>query len=362
MSEPLLQLTEAGIYCVPGGFYIDPWRAVPRAVLTHAHADHARSGSDRYLVCEQGAPLFRARLGADASIETARYGERVQLGEVTVWLAPAGHVLGSAQIVVEERGRRWVVSGDYKLAPDPTCEPFSPVRCDVFLTESTFGLPVFRWRTPEAVIGEITEWWRENQAARRTSVLFVYSLGKAQRVLCGLPAGIGPVVCHGAIARINGAYRDAGAPVPEALPVDELPAGAARRDALVLAPPSAAGALWLRRFEPVSTAFASGWMAIRGMRRRRNVDRGFVLSDHADWPALNAAIAATEADEIWVTHGYRSELTRWLQANGRRARAIGARPEGDADGALGDNPGSEPLPCGSGSSTGGLDKGDGQPA
>ena len=328
-----LRLESAGLYCPAGDFHIDPWQPVARALITHAHGDHARRDSGAYLAAADGLPLLRARLGDDATIEGIRYGERRRIGGVDVSFFPAGHVLGSAQIRIADSRGTTVVSGDYKLAADPTCSSFEPVRCQTFLTESTFGLPIYRWEAPETTMRSIAAWWNENRSAGLASVLFVYALGKAQRVLGGLAAlgmeGTGPVYCHGAVERINAAYRSAGVRLPLTIPVADAPPATRWADALILAPPSAQGSTWMRRFEPCRTAFASGWMAIRGTRRRRNLDRGFVLSDHADWPALNAAIEASGAERVLVTHGYRDELTRWLLENGRDALPLSTRYEGE---------------------------------
>ncbi|MET0961400.1 MAG: ligase-associated DNA damage response exonuclease [Noviherbaspirillum sp.] len=311
-----------GLYCVPGQFYIDPWRPVDRAVITHAHADHARVGHGSYLATEVGANVLRARLG-EISLDTLAYGETMVRNGVTVSLHPAGHVLGSAQVRMEYRGEVWVASGDYKVEADATCAPFEPVRCDTFITESTFGLPIYRWQPQAEVYAEINDWWRANAEEGRASVLYCYSFGKAQRILSGLDPAIGPIFCHGAAEPLNRAYRAGGVDLPETLLVTEASGGkAAFRHALILAPPSAGGSSWIRRFGDYSDAFASGWMQLRGARRRRAVDRGFILSDHADWPGLMSAIAATEASRVIVTHGQVGVMVRWLQQNGLEAGAF----------------------------------------
>ncbi len=330
-----VRVTAAGLYCAAGDFHIDPWQPVSRALITHAHGDHARAGSDAYLAVGEGLPLLRARLGDAATIDAVRYGERRRIGAVDVSFHPAGHVLGSAQIRIEGAGATTVVSGDYKLAPDPTCTAFEPVTGDVFVTESTFGLPIFRWEPPAQTLRAIAAWWEANRAAGEASVLFAYALGKAQRILAGLAALAGgalpgPVFCHGAVERINGAYRQAGVTLPPTLAVADAATNDDFRTALILAPPSAQGSPWMRRFAPCRTAFASGWMAIRGTRRRRNLDRGFVLSDHADWPGLNAAVEASGAGEVRVTHGYAREFVRWLAERGRTAAVLDTRFEGEA--------------------------------
>lgn len=309
-----------GLYCVAGDFYIDAWQPVERTVVTHAHADHARAGHGTYLAVRDGLPVMKSRVG-DAAIEALGYGEQVVHNGVTISLHPAGHILGSAQVRLEYRGEVWVASGDYKVEPDPTCAPFEPVRCDTFITESTFGLPIYRWQDRDGVFADINDWWRRNAAQQRASVLFCYALGKAQRILAGIDAGIGPIICHGAVERVNEAYREAGVALPATRMVTEASKQELGRS-LVLAPPSAAKSPWLRRFGDYSDAFASGWMLLRGARRRRSVDRGFVLSDHADWPGLMQAIRATGAERVIVTHGQVAPVVRWLRQEGLDASAF----------------------------------------
>jgi putative mRNA 3-end processing factor len=324
-GSTLLQSTEAGLYCPAGDFHVDPWLPVPRAVITHAHADHLRWGCGHYLVAAAGLALARARLEPEASVQTVPYGEALHLGGVQVSLHPAGHVLGSAQVRVEERGEVWVVSGDYQRRTNPTCAPFEPLRAHTFVTESTFGLPIFRWPHEREVLASIDAWWRANAAAGRASLLYGYALGKAQRLLAGVDAGIGPIYTHGAVETLNRVYREEGVALPPTVPVSEVPA---RRDtwrgALIVAPPSAHGSVWTRRFGEASTAFASGWMRIRGTRRRRAIDRGFVLSDHVDWSGLLQTIAETGAERVWVTHGYGATLA-WLLRERDDAAEVQAR-------------------------------------
>jgi putative mRNA 3-end processing factor len=328
-STPLLAPTAHGLYCAAGDFHVDPWLPVSRAVLTHGHADHARPGSRAYLAAPTALPVLRARLGARAPLEGLPWGEARQLGDVTVSLHPAGHLLGSAQVRLEHRGEIWVVSGDYKTVPDPTCEAFEPVSCHTFVTESTFGLPVFRWPEQRVVFAEIDAWWRANAAAGRTSVVFAYALGKAQRVLAGVDQGIGPLVVHGAVRVCVEGYRAAGMSMPLTRAAHDLAPSELRR-ALVIAPPSAQGSPWMRRFAAAATAFASGWMHLRQLRKQRRVDRGFVLSDHVDWPGLVGAIEATGAERVGVTHGYVGPVVRWLrEERGLDAWAIPTRFEGE---------------------------------
>jgi putative mRNA 3-end processing factor len=249
---------------------------------------------------------------------------------VVVSLHPAGHILGSAQVRLEYRGEVWVVSGDYKTDPDPTCRAFEPVRCHTFVTESTFGLPVYRWPAQAEVLHEINQWWRANQQAGRTSLLYGYALGKAQRLLAGLDPSIGPILTHGAVERMTAAYRAAGVPLPATTHAAAMDR-ADRGRAIVLAPPSADGSTWVRRFGEHATGFASGWMLIRGARRRRSLARGFPLSDHVDWPGLMAAIEATGAARVLVTHGYTGPVVRWLRERGIEAEVMETRFEGERD-------------------------------
>ena len=310
-----------GLYCPPGDFYIDPWRPVPRAVITHAHADHARVGHGHYLAAAPAEGVLRSRLG-EIDLQTLAYGEGISHNGVALSLHPAGHVLGSAQVRLEHGGQVWVASGDYKVAPDRTCAPFEPVRCDVFITESTFGLPIYRWQDDDALFADINGWWSANADAGRASVLACYSFGKAQRILSGVDASTGSIIVHGAVEPLNRAYRAAGVALPPTRLVTEVEDKADLRRALVLCPPSAVASTWLRRFGDTSTAFASGWMQLRGARRRGGYDRGFVLSDHADWPGLMSAIGATGAQRVIVTHGSIPVMVRYLTEQGLEAGAF----------------------------------------
>jgi putative mRNA 3-end processing factor len=327
----LLRSTDHGLYCGAGDFHVDPWAPVDRAVITHAHGDHARPGSGAYLASAEGERVLRTRLGPEARIRTVAFGEPVEVGGVRVSLHPAGHVLGSAQVRVEHRGEVWVVSGDYKTEPDPTCSPFEPVRCHTFVSESTFGLPIFRWPPQAEVFAAIDAWWRANAAAGRASLLFGYALGKAQRLLAGLDPAAGPIHTHGAVERLVDDYRACGIALPPTRYVGDGPPDGGWGGAMVVAPPSAFGTPWMRRFGAASTAFASGWMRVRGHRRRRAVDRGFVLSDHVDWPSLLGAVEATGASRVLVTHGYREPVVRFLRERGLEAEPIASRWEGEVD-------------------------------
>lgn len=320
----LLKFTEKGIYCSQADVYIDPWRPVKRALITHGHSDHSRWGNQQYLCTREARPVIRHRLGP-VSIETVQYGEAVTINGVRFSFHPAGHIVGSAQIRVEYKGEVWVVSGDYKLENDGISGIFEPLKCHAFITESTFGLPIYRWRPQEEVFSEINAWWRANQEEDKVSIITAYALGKAQRILTGIDTSIGPVYTHGAIENVNEVIREQGVVLP---PTQRIAPEHRRKGyggGLVIAPPSVIGSLWMRQFRQASVGIASGWMALRGARRRRNADRGFVLSDHADWEGLNAAVLATGAERVIVTHGYTDIFSQWLRQQG--LEAVGEKTE-----------------------------------
>lgn len=354
MSD-LVIATDRGLYCPEGDLYIDPWRPAPgtRAVITHAHSDHARRGAGTYLCSRACAPLLRIRLGDDAPVQGIGYGmgRGVRVGGVRVSLHPAGHVLGSAQVRLEgPDGRVWVVTGDYKLEPDGLCEPFEPVQCQTLITESTFGLPIYRWPAQAAVAAQINAWWSACRSAGRTALLMGYALGKAQRLLSMLDASIGPILLHGALERLTEAHRAQGLPLP---PTAHAGADARRAHAgaaMVLAPPGAERTPWARSLSAggaeVETAFASGWMLIRGTRRRSGVGRGFVLSDHADWPGLHRAIALSRCQRVGVTHGHTGALARALRQGGMDAFELPWRPQAGPHDHADDAPGHADAPAG----------------
>ena len=317
-----LRLTPEGLYCVPAEAWIDPWRPVPRALITHAHADHARPGSGAYWASAPGDGVLRARLGSTLPLTTLPYGDTLQLGGARVSFHAAGHVLGSAQILIEAAGERWLISGDYKRETDPSCAPFSPVQADVLISEATFGLPIYQWAPGAAVAREILHWWRGTPDL--PSVLFCYAFGKAQRILAELHAlGVREeVLLHGAIQGLMEPYREAGVAMVPTAPLSAVPKGTSLAGRLTLAPPSAQRTPWMRRFAQAQTAFASGWMTVRGVRRRRGVGRGFVLSDHADWPSLVRTIVDSGARRVYLTHGQGDSLARYL----RDEKAIDAQP------------------------------------
>jgi putative mRNA 3-end processing factor len=324
--------TAPGLFCPAGGFHIDPWGPVDRALITHAHGDHARPGSAAYLCAAPCAPPLRRRFGEDVPIETLPYGERVRSGDVTVSFHPAGHILGSAQIRIEGPDGVWVVSGDYKRAADPTCAPFEPIACDTFITESTFGLPIYRWDPPAVIVGDILDWWHRNGAEGRTSILFCYTLGKAQRLLAELARLTDrTVLVHGMMMGMIDVYREAGIPTLPVRVLTERPRGTSFAGELVLAPLSARGTPWMRRLGDLSDGFASGLMRVRGVRRQRAFDRGFVLSDHADWPALLETVRETGAGRVLATHGYTEPLARHLRESGLDTGVIRTAWEGELE-------------------------------
>lgn len=325
----LLVPTDRGLWCEAGGFHVDPWRPVERAVVTHAHADHACPGCDHYLASPATCDLLRVRIGPGIDAQSLPFGETLTQGRATISLHPAGHILGSAQARIQRTADSsasgtdravWVVSGDYKTDPDPTAEQFEPVPCDVFISETTFALPIYRWPDRADVADEINAWWLANQQAGRTTVLLAYSLGKAQRVLRMLDPSIGPIAVHGAIPKLSAVYTKHGIDLPEALHANTDTADAIKGQGAIVCPPSASSGPWLRRFAGsggTRIAMASGWMRVRGRRRWQSLDHGFVLSDHADWDGLLRTIADTGAARVGLTHGSAETMARYLNETGR---------------------------------------------
>jgi len=316
MHMQVLQFTDKGIYCPAGDFYIDPWLPVERAVITHAHSDHARLGSQHYLCHQDSVPLLKLRLGADISVQGAAYGESIRYNGVTISLHPAGHIVGSAQVRVQQENEVWVASGDYKTENDGVCAAFEPVRCNVFITESTFGLPIYNWQPQAVIFDNIRQWIGENQQAGKHSVLLGYSLGKAQRLLYHLKDVTEQIWAHGAIYIVNEVLREHGWPMPELHRITPETPKSAYKNSLIIGPPSAADSSWMRRFNPYALGVCSGWMQVRGNMRRRNADAGFALSDHADWNGLLDAVKATGAEMVYTTHGFSSAFARYLRENG----------------------------------------------
>jgi putative mRNA 3-end processing factor len=314
---PVLQMTPRGLYCAAGDLYIDPTKAVPRAIITHAHSDHARPGHGRYLCSATTLPLLHARLGHNIRARGVPFGEVQELLDARVSLHPAGHILGSSQVRVEVAGEVWVASGDYKRDPDPSCEPFEPVPCDTFITEATFALPIYVWPQQDTIGEQILAWWDHNRAQGRPSLIACYALGKAQRILASLaPLTDRFAVVHSAIEPLNALYREAGIRL---LPTRKLSDLGRRPDltgALILAPPNAIDEDKLARLGDPVVAAASGWLRVRALARQRSMGQGFVLSDHADWPGLLRTIEQTGARRVLVTHGDSAVLVRTLRARG----------------------------------------------
>ena len=330
MKGDLIQLRPEGLYCPAGDFHIDPWRPVPRAVITHGHGDHARSGMGCYHVVDAGLPILQWRLGEQA-YHVHAHGDGFTLGDARVSFHPAGHVLGSTQVRVEVAGEVWVASGDYKRQADPTCLPFEVVPCDTFITEATFSLPVYRWPDFATVIAQLHAWRAECAERGEVALLYCYALGKAQRVLAGLLAhGHRPVYLHGAVDTGVRVYRESGVAMVPTIRLSDVARNEDLAGELVIAPPSAAGSSWTRRFKRLQQGFASGWMRVRGNRRRRNYDRGFEISDHADWPDLLRTIRETGARRVIATHGNIEAIVRWLNAQGIDAGGF-ATHYGDED-------------------------------
>jgi len=308
----MLQFKEEGIYFPAADVYIDPWKPVPKAIITHGHSDHARPGMGSYLCHTFTREIIRHRLGAENNIQTLGYNEPISVNGATISFHPAGHIIGSAQVRLEYKGEIWVVTGDYKLNDDGVSTPYEPVRCHSFLTESTFGLPVYRFQPCDTVYRSMNHWCAANAKEGFNSVLIGYSLGKAQNILCNLNPELGTPLLHGAVFNMNQALERSGFSIPGEYLTPETPRERVK-NAIIVAPQSVIGSSWLRRLQPYRIAVCSGWMALRGPRRRLSVDKGFALSDHCDFEQLNTAIKATGAENVYVTHGYQAVYSKWLR-------------------------------------------------
>lgn len=328
INKGLLVHTALGLYCPKADVYLDPWKPVKKAILSHGHADHARWGSSSYLCTPTAAPVIKYRLG-EINLETLPFGEEKLINGVSFSFHPAGHILGSAQIKVSYKGEMVVFSGDYKTANDGFSEAFEPVKCHTFITESTFGLPVYHWQDQKWVFNEMEEWCKNNRNNGQLSILYGYSLGKAQRILQGLPESVGPIFTHSTIEAVLNVMRNQGVSLKNTIPVNEHLTRAELLSGVIIAPPAVQNSNWLKKFEPIRNGVVSGWMALRGARRRRNADKGFVLSDHADWEGLNEAISLTGAENVFVTHGYTDILSKWLIDKGLNAHPLETNFEGD---------------------------------
>jgi len=324
----LIKFTDKGIYCPQAEVYIDPWKKVKKALITHGHSDHARAGHQDYLCTHAARPVIEYRLGK-IKCSSVDFGETVYINGVQFSFHPAGHIIGSAQVRVEYKGEVWVVSGDYKVANDGLTENFESVKCHHFITESTFGLPIYQWESNNKIATQINDWWTENKENGKVSLILGYSLGKAQRILHNLDTSIGTIYTHGAVENINQILRAQGIALPPTTLVTKDINKKDYKGSIIVAPPSALGSSWVNKFKPFSVATASGWMMLRGARRRRNVDKGFVLSDHADWEGLISAIKATEAENIYVTHGYVDIFSKYLNEAGWNTGIVSTEYEGE---------------------------------
>lgn len=311
---PLIEFSDKGLFCPAGNFYIDPWKPVDKAVITHGHSDHARWGSKFYLCHHDTKPILQQRLGNN-NYQSIGWNEPVYLNGVRVSLFPAGHIIGSSQIRVEHNGEIWVVSGDYKLENDGLSGQFEPVKCHNFITESTFGLPIYKWKPQQEIYSDMKTWIKENQSEGKTSILIAYSLGKAQRILLPIAEVTDKIFMHGAVYNMHNALLNAGWKLPNARRVLDVPKEELK-GSVVIAPSGAEGSTWLKRFVPYEIGICSGWMQVRGNVRRKNADAGFAISDHADWDGLIKACGETEAECIYTTHGFQSVFTRYLNEQG----------------------------------------------
>lgn len=330
-SSPLIEFRPSGLYCPVADVSIDPWQPVDKAIITHAHADHARPGHKHYLSTHTSREVLKLRLGEHIQLETKSYGEVFNIHGVRFSFHPAGHIIGSAQIRMEYKGEVWVVSGDFKTEHDYISEPFELVPCNTLITESTFGLPIFRWKPQSEIFEDINQWWLHNQKLGLTSLLGGYSLGKAQRILKNLDHSIGKVYVHGAVYNVCQALEANGVQLPPYIRVTPDQNKTDYKGHMVLAPPAALSSTWARKFRPFSSGIASGWMNLRGAKRRKAVDRGFVVSDHADWNGLNQVVKESGADQVFVTHGYSAAYSRWLNENGIESREVKTQFEGEID-------------------------------
>jgi putative mRNA 3-end processing factor len=321
----LIDFTDRGLYCIQGNFYIDPWKPVDKAIITHGHSDHARWGNRSYLCHHYTKPILQLRLG-DNDYQTIGWNEPVFMNGVKISLHPAGHIVGSSQVRVEYNGEIWVVSGDYKTEDDGISGAYEPVKCHTFVTESTFGLPIYNWKKQSAIYSDIQHWIQKNQSNGKASVIIAYSLGKSQRVLQAVKAVTEKIYAHGAVYNMHETLLKANILPAGTLPditrvTPDMPKETFR-NAVILAPPSAESSTWMRRFTPYGLGICSGWMQVRGNQRRKNADEGFVLSDHCDWKGLLSSVEATGAQRVFVTHGFQAVFSRYLNEAGIEAAEI----------------------------------------
>ena len=323
----LIQFTKKGIFCPAADVYIDPWQKVDKALITHAHSDHARRGNSKYLSHHHSVNVLKLRLG-DINIQGVEYGEIIHINGIDISFHPAGHVVGSSQIRIADKNEVWVISGDYKLQNDNISAPFEPIQCDYYITESTFGIPAFQWEPQQVVIDRINQWWSANADNNKPSIISAYSLGKAQRIIQNVDHNIGPIYTHGAVENTNDAIRASGIPLKHTEKLTDFSSDTIK-NALIVSPPAATDSAWSKKIKNHSVGVASGWMALRGTRRRRHADNSFVLSDHADWHSLNKSVKLSGAHTVYVTHGYTNIFSKWLQEKGLRSEVLTTSYEGE---------------------------------
>ena len=328
---PLINFTDKGLYCPQGKFYIDPWKPVENAVITHGHSDHSRWGNKNYLCHTDSLPILKLRLGEN-NYQTAGWNEPVFMNGVCVSLFPAGHIIGSAQVRVEYQGEVWVFTGDFKNEDDGISRAFEPVKCNTFITESTFGLPIYKWRPQEEIFSDMKNWIASNKATGKSSVFIAYSLGKAQRILKPLAETGLPIYAHGAVYNVHTTLQAAGWKLPDVKRITSETTKDDLKECIVIAPSGAEGSPWIKRFSPFATGICSGWMQVRGNARRKNADAGFALSDHADWEGLLSAVKATGAEKVYATHGFQSAFSRYLNEIGIEAGEVKTAYGNDEEG------------------------------
>jgi len=333
----LIEFRDKGLYVPEADVYIDPWKPVDKAFITHGHSDHARYGSKSYITTHSALPVIKHRLGSHINARGVEYGEEINVNGVKFSFHPAGHIIGSAQIRVEYKGEVWVASGDYKVEPDGVSEAFESVKCHAYITESTFGLPVFKWKPQDVVMDEINAWWQGNKEEGRVSIIAAYSLGKAQRIINNVDHSIGKIFTHGAVENVNEVIRRQGVDLKETTRVVQGQKPSLYGGSLVIAPPTAVDSAWSEKFRDFSSGVASGWVATRGTRKWRVSDRGFVLSDHADWDGLLTAIKASEAEKVYVTHGYTDLFSKYLKSIGYYSAVVNTEYTGEEPTMVGDD-------------------------
>lgn len=321
---PLIEFTDKGLYCKQGNFYLDPWKPVANAIITHGHSDHARFGHENYFCHTLTKPILQLRLGNN-NYQTSEWNKSHFLNGVKVSLHPAGHIVGSSQIRIEYKGEVWVFTGDYKTENDGISGAYEPVKCHTLITESTFGLPIYKWNPQQQIYTDIQNWVSQNMADDKASVLIAYSLGKAQRIMDALKNVTDTVYVHGAIYNVQQVMQNLGYSFLNVKRITAATTNNELKGSVIIAPPSADGTPWMRRFKPYKLAICSGWMQVRGNVRRRNADKGFVLSDHCDWNGLLSSVQATGAQKVFVTHGFQSAFSKYLNEKGIEADEVTTR-------------------------------------